>query len=239
MSIGAYAADYLLNATQVSYNKNGTTVTVKEALDDLYSKVPYNQGDLVKLKGDTSGDTFYVLYESKDTMEIFAKTNINRDTCATQANDVLGNTACAFSSEQYWGDTAGLNLNNVTGYKAGDVMDKVNIYARAKGAISGRLLTIQEVENLAGGTDWSNSTTVDTKIKDMLNGVGNTKNTGSSYTSNGCYENYWLGSDDERDASGVCQVSGYYSNAYSKFYRGLFGVRPVLNVYKSQVESAS
>ena len=98
MSIGAYAADYLLNATQVSQNKNGTTVTVKEALDDLYSKVPYNQGDLVKLKGDTSGDTFYVLYESKDTMEIFAKTNINRDTCATQANDVLGNTACAFSS---------------------------------------------------------------------------------------------------------------------------------------------
>ena len=245
-SIGAYAA-YLLNATEEKNKKSdGSTISVKEALDDLKSKAPkYSTGDIVKLKNDTSGDKFYVLYEGKDTMEIFAYTNIDKTNCNAQVNLAYGSTACAFSSQQYWGDTAGLNLNNVTGYVAGDVMDKVNIYAQSKrtlGAISGRLLTKGEVETLTGVTGTRRWNTIsNTKIRDMLDGVGNTANTGSSYTTNGRFENYWLGSGIEGNASLVWIVNGKYSYANRNNFGNSvdYGVRPVLNVYKSQVESAS
>ena len=240
-------ADYVLNATEVKYTKaDNSEISVKSALDDLYTKAPkYSTGDLVKLKNDTSGDKFYVLHETKDTMEIFAYTNIDRDTCDKQVKKTYGETACAFSSSHYWGNTTELNLNNVTGYVAGDVMDKVNIYAQAKrtlGAISGRLLTKSELENLTGVTVTSGWKTIsNTKIRDMIDGVGNTANTGSSTTSNGCYEEYWLGSGSDGYVTSVFFVDGERSSVvpgghtinYSR------GVRPVLNVYKSQVESAS
>ena len=233
-------ADYVLNATEVKYTKaDNSEISVKSALDDLYTKAPkYKTGDIVKLKNDTSGDKFYVLYESKDTMEIFAYTNIDRDTCDKQVKKAYGETACAFSSSQYWGSTAGLNLNNVTGYIAGDVMDKVNIYAQSKrilGAISGRLLTKGEIVNLTGNNSWSSIE--NTKIKDMLDGVGNTEN---SYN-NKHYENYWLGSGFESYTNHIWDVQGKNSDVGGNLlnYSNLFGVRPVLNVYKSGVESAS
>ena len=237
-------ADYVLNATEVKYTKaDNSEISVKSALDDLYTKAPkYKTGDIVKLKNDTSGDKFYVLYENKDTMEIFAYTNIDRDTCNKQVKLAYGSTSCAFSSTQYWGSTAGLNLNNVTGYAAGDAMDKVNIYANAKGAISGRLLTKSEVENLTGVTGTNRWNTIaNTKIRNMIDGVGNTANTGSTTTTNGHFEYYWLASGIENNVRGVWFVHGGGSVSDSGDFIGnnIYGVRPVLNVYKSGVESAS
>ena len=114
ISVGAYAA-YLINSTDVTYSKSdGNTISVKEALDDLYEKVPkYTRGQLVKLTNDPiSTDEYYVLYERKDTLELFAKTNIDKTTCDRQVNESLTITKCNFSSLRYWDNDKNLNVMN-------------------------------------------------------------------------------------------------------------------------------
>lgn len=229
MSVGAYAA-YLLNATEVSYDKNGTTVTVKAALDELYTKAnhdssaTFTQGQLVTYKG----EQFYSLtaVSSTDkTMEIFCKTNINPSTCSAQANAAYSTTACAFSGPNYWRSLfesgKRLDLNIVAGYPSDGAIGKAKSYATNKGALSGRLLTYDEAETLiiAGKTD-------------MVYGKGNTTQS---------FELYWLGSADENYGFVVWGVYGEDSSASGRGYGDdhRFGVRPVLRVYKSDVQNAS
>ena len=214
--VGVYAA-YLIDATQASYTKsNGTQVTVKAALDELYQKAPkFTRGQLVTY----AGEPFYVLYESDTTVTLFAKTNLNQDATA-QANAAVGTTSCAFSSSQYWTE-AGINLNNVNGYTTTDVMGRVNTYAKTKNAISGRLLTYEEANTLKNS------------YADMICGRGNTAQTNSSGLG---YECYWLGSLDPRVADCVWHVDG--SNSFlgdDAFFISGYGLRPVIEVYKSQV----
>ncbi len=226
-------AAYLLNATQVTYDKNGTTVTVKDALDELHTEVAnapkkvFDQGQLVTYKG----EEFYALYDVSSidtTMEIFAKTNLNQDATA-QANDTYSNTKCTFSSTNYWSSlwTSGtrLNLNNVTGYTSTDVLGRVDTYARTKGAIRGRLLTYDEANTLSS-------------FGDMIYGRGNTAQTNSSGLG---YECYWLGSSDGSYSHFVYFVYGNSSYLLDNNYNvsNSCGVRPVLTVYKSEVTNAS
>ena len=95
-----YAA-YTLAATDVSYTKsNGSTISVKAALDEVYAKVPKHQiGDEVTV----GGEQFYVLEwdNNCDTVNLISKYNLNTAGTAQQ-NAACNITACAFSSTNYW-----------------------------------------------------------------------------------------------------------------------------------------
>ncbi|MBR1884274.1 MAG: hypothetical protein IJ809_05010 [Clostridia bacterium] len=125
-------------------------------------------------------------------IELFAKLNLNYAATA-QVNATFSKTKCAFSSNQYWTGT-NKNLNNVTGYASGDVMDKVNTYVQTKGAISGRLLTYSEANSLR--IDYAS----------MIFGYRNTAQT----TYERGYLYYWLGTSTSSDASRVLHVGGDY-----------------------------
>lgn len=218
LNVGVYAA---LSATEVNYTKSsGTTVTVKAALDELYTKVPTKAiGDEVTV----GGEQFYVLNwdNNCDTVDLIAKYNLNTAGTA-QRNAAYGATACKFSSTNYWSSSfksSPFNLNDLIGFTSTDALGKAKSYGRSKGAVSSRLLSYEEANAL------KTKASSDTKIETMLLGKENT---------NG-YLRYWLGSAN--NASSVWCVYGsdstldYYGCGYSRD----FGVRPVITVLKSKI----
>jgi len=93
-------------------------------------------------------------------------------------------TACAFSSTNYWSSSftsSPFNLNDFIGYKATDAIGKVKSYGRSKGAVSSRLLSYEEANALQKASS-------NTKIDAMYRGTAN--------TADGCL-NYWLGSAND------------------------------------------
>ena len=179
-NVGVYAA-YALAATEVSYTKSdGTTVSVKDALDELNKKVPTKSiGDEVTV----GGEQFYVLEwdNNCDTVNLISKCNLNKAGTAQQ-NAASGTTGCAFSSTNYWSSSftsSPFNLNDFIGYKATDAIGKAKSYGRSKGAVSSRLLSYEEANALNAKKN-SN-----TKIDAMYRGTANTANG---------YLYYWLGS---------------------------------------------
>ena len=227
MSVGAYAA-YLINATEVSYLKSdGNTISVKAALDDLRSKVTdestttYKQGQIVSY----NGEEFYVLYEGNDFIELLAKTNIASPNANKQEDLTFDRTAYKFSSTNYWGNATGLNFNLELPIGSSYAITFARKFAKNRSAQTGRLLTYQEVINLAGGTDWNSLT--DLTIKNMLNGAGNSQG----------YEIYWLGSNSESDTDIVWAVNGRDSQLQGYIYNtsNCAGIRPVITVYTSSV----
>ncbi|MBD8923498.1 hypothetical protein EGR52_08820 [bacterium] len=162
-SMEVYAA-YLLGATDVSYMKpDGTTVSVKEALDELYTKEKVNQS--TKEIGDevtVGGEKFYVLEWLSDSnvATLISKYELNSDGTAQSLTGVN----CVFSSINYWSSSfknSPFNLNDFEGYKDTDAIGKAKSYGKSKGAISSRLLLYEEANTLRTQMD-SNS-----KIKNM------------------------------------------------------------------------
>ena|GEM_PF-1829411 len=224
-NVGVYAA-YALAATEVSYTKtDGTTVSVKDALDELNKKVPTKSiGDEVTV----GGEQFYVLEwdNNCDTVNLISKYNLNQAGTAQQ-NAAYGTTKCAFSSTNYWRSSftsSPFNLNDFIGYEATDAIGKAKSYGRSKGTVSSRLLSYEEANALKAKKD-SN-----TKIDAMYRGTANTANG---------YLSYWLGS--ALDANSVWYVSGGDGSLYNYGFRGLSiggsgrGVRPVITVLKSKI----
>ena len=210
-------------ATEVSYTKPGTstTISVKDALDELNKKVPTHEiGDEVTV----GGEQFYVLEwdNNCDTVNLISKYNLN--TAGTAQQDAAyGTTACAFSSINYWRRSymsSPFNLNDFIGYTATDAIGKAKSYGRSKGAVSSRLLSYEEANALKAKKD-SN-----TKIDAMYRGTANTANG---------YLDYWLGS--AYDTNYVWRVYGHSgslgSNSFSDSY--YYGVRPVITVLKSKI----
>lgn len=223
LSVGVYAA-YALSATDVSYTKSdGTTVSVKDALDELRTGLPTKSiGDEVSLKN-YPNEKFYVLEwdNNSDVALLMAKYNLNQ-AGDEQQNAAYGTTACAFSSTNYWSSSftsSPFNLNDFIGFTSTDVLGKAKSYGRSKGAVASRLLSYEEAIAL------KTKASSDPKIATMLWGKANT---------NG-YLRYWLGSADY--ASDVWYVYGdgsiLYDVAYS--FSGSFGVRPVITVLKSSI----
>ena len=208
----AYAA-YTFAATDVSYTKpNGTTVSVKTALDEVYSKVPAHQiGDEVTF----GGEQFYIIADKGTTYDLLAKYVLN-SSCTAQEN---ADTDCAFSTSNYWsGETLPksspyLNLNTYLKVQndTGSAVYKANKYAKDKGAIGGRLLTYEEVMNLKDS------------YKDII------------FVTYGKSKNYWLGSASK--PSSVWRVYGSYGNvdSYNFSSSGYYGVRPVIDISKSAI----
>lgn len=210
LNVGVYAA-YVLSATEVSYTKSdGTTVSVKAALDELRTGLPTKSiGDEVTV----GGEQFYVLGwdNSRDTVDLIAKYVLNSAGTAQSSSE----STCTFSSANYWASSftgSPFNLNDFIGITSTDALGKAKSYGRSKGAVSSRLLSYEEANALKTKSS-SNS-----KIKSI-------------------YENgqwYWLGS--ARDASSVWYVSGNGSLTFNNYYVSSFaGVRPVITVLKSKV----
>ena len=220
-NVVVYAA-YALAATDVSYTKsNGSTISVKAALDEVYAKVPKHEiGDEVTV----GGEQFYVLEwdNNCDTVNLISKYNLNKAGTAQQ-DAAYGTTACAFSSTNYWESSftsSPFNLNDFIGYTATDAIGKAKSYGRSKGAVSSRLLSYEEANALKAKKD-SN-----TKIDAMYRGTANTANG---------YLNYWLGR--AFSTNNVWYVYGDIGSLSSDTfsYSGSRGVRPVITVLKSKI----
>ena len=220
-NVGVYAA-YALAATDVSYTKpNGTQTSVKEALDEVYAKVPSHEiGDEVTV----GGEQFYVLEwdNNCDTVNLIAKYNLNLAGTAQQ-NAAYTTTACAFSSTNYWSSSftsSPFNLNDFIGYTATDAIGKAKSYGRSKGAVSSRLLSYEEARKL------SSKESLNAKIKLMYRGNANTADG---------FLNYWLGSAGS--PSSVWHVSGSSGYLFADGFVGsdYYGVRPVITVLKSKI----
>lgn len=222
-NVGVYAA-YALAATEVSYTKPGTstTISVKDALDELNKKVPTKSiGDEVTV----GGEHFYVLEwdNNCDTVNLISKYNLNTAGTAQQ-NAANRTTACVFSSTNYWKSSftsSPFNLNDFMGYTATDAIGKAKSYGRSKGAVSSRLLSYEEANALKSKAS-SNE-----KIKTMYKGTANSANG---------YLDYWLGS--AVDAYNVWKLDGYFGGFNVYGYNALSayaGVRPVITVLKSKI----
>ena len=219
-NVGVYAA-YALAATEVSYTKPGTstTISVKDALDELNKKVPTKSiGDEVTV----GGEQFYVLEwdNNCDTVNLISKYNLN--TAGTAQQDAEnGTTACEFSSTNYWKSSftsSPFNLNDFIGYTETDVIGKAKSYGRSKGAVSSRLLSYEEA-NALKAKEGSNS-----KIKTMYRGTANSANG---------YLRYWLGSADSTKR--LWYVYGQDGSLFNNNFAHLHGVRPVITILKSKI----
>ena len=214
-NVVVYAA-YALAATDVSYTKsNGSTISVKAALDEVYAKVPKHQiGDEVTF----GGEPFYVIADKGTTYELLAKYVLNSE-AKKQEN---ANTCCVFSTSYYWlneklpNSSPYLNLNTYLKVRndTGSAVYKANNYAKSLGAIGGRLLTFEEAHSLKNS------------YRDII------------FVTYGKAKNYWLGS--ARDDLRVYHVAGdsfdfgtYHSGSYDSIYDG--GVRPVIEISKSAI----
>lgn len=220
-NVVVYAA-YALAATDVSYTKsNGSTISVKAALDEVYAKVPSHEiGDVVTV----GGEQFYVLEwdNNCDTVNLISKYNLN--TAGTAQQDAaFGTTACVFSSTNYWSGSftsSPFNLNDCIGYTATDAIGKAKSYGRSKGAVSSRLLSSEEANELKAKKD-SN-----TKIDAMYRGTANTADG---------YLNYWLGSADSTNNVWVVFGNSGRLNSRSFSNSYYYGVRPVITILKSKI----
>ena len=217
-NVGVYAA-YALAATEVSYTKSdGTTVSVKDALDELNKKVPTKSiGDEVTV----GGEQFYVLEWDNNcgTVNLISKYNLNRAGTAQQ-DATYGTTGCTFSSTNYWGSSSNINLNDFIGYKATDAIGKAKSYGRSKGAVSSRLLSYEEVNELKTKTN-------SISIYKMLYG--------RKPYGDGNYLRFWLGS-----ASSIKNNVWIVANDYGgvrpvEYNESNFGVRPVITILKSKI----
>ena len=224
-NVVVYAA-YALAATDVSYTKsNGSTISVKAALDEVYAKVPSHEiGDEVTV----GGEQFYVLEwdNNCDTVNLISKYNLNKAGTAQQnASSTI--TTCVFSSTNYWSSSnpsSQFNLNDFIGYRATDAIGKAKSYGSSKGAVSSRLLSCEEAKALKPKSNRNN------KINIMFRGSAN---------STDGYLDYWLGSANSTNSAwgvrGNEKNISAYPYEWSNSHGCYFGVRPVITVLKSNI----
>ena len=225
LSVGVYAG-YTLSATEVSYTKSDgtTTVSVKEALDELRAGLPTKSiGDEVTV----GGEQFYVLEwdNNSDVVTLMAKYNLNRAGTAQQ-DASTSVTGSKFSDTNYWSNETSypLNLNDYIGFSSTDALGKTKSYGRSKGALSSRLLSYEEANALA------TKASSNTKIATML--------WGRASSDNSCLI-YWLGSASGSEM--VHFVNGYHGQvSASDSWEGKYaypyeGVRPVITILKSKI----
>ena len=132
---------------------------------------------------------------------------------------------CAFSSTNYWWDSTNskmidANLNTCPLNGATSIITDAKAYGTKVGG-TGRLMTLEEVEDLGGSTsDWSTS-----GCPTWINKVDENKKL-----------NFWLGSADSNFCVWVVfgGNSFLYGDDYDDYDDG-FGVRPVIEISKSKI----
>ena len=176
------------------------------------------------------GENFYVIGFSADKTKVnlLAKYNLKAD---GSSQDTTGaNNPCVFSDTNYWsGETSyPVDLNNYklddsevqAKIKPTDAIEVAKRYGSNLGA-TGRLMKVEEVEDLGGST--SNTTTEDCPA--CIN-----------------TQNYWLGSADSDSFVWYVLGSaggGLYGSDFGGFgfdCGDVCGVRPVIEVLRSSIE---
>ena len=185
-----------------------------------------NVGETVKVKN----EYFYVLEKSDKTqgaVVLISKYNLTKDGSKQAPNAKRDDYAVEFSSSAYWIDAASsykdwdnvkFNVNDLTGYVVGDAMYKVNEYAKKLGAVSGRLITYEEVESLRN----------DYPI--MIGGQEN-----KAEETNAEYLDYYTASVRSFNLEKVYMVRGEHYPTL-EVDSALYGVRPVITISKKYVE---
>ena len=111
-------------------------------------------------------------------------------------------------------------------------MAKARKYANSKGAIDGRLLSRNDIEYFTGGTTFLEHFS-NTTIKNMLIGVANSQG----------YESYWMGTKyyDNNYPDAVYVFDGSSQEVVGIDYNSTYsaGIRPVITVFKSEVQPVS
>ena len=165
------------------------------------------------------GENFYVIADSDETnpnVTLLAKYNLNREGTA-QLNATASETACAFSSSNYWSGIEGItypyNLNDTATSEDTDAIAKARTYGAAKGG-TGKLMTKEEAETLA------------TNHAGIIYGT--------SIDATDGYLFYWLGSTDYEEVLGVVGV-GECVTFFNFYYDENVGVRPVVEISKSSI----
>ena len=167
------------------------------------------------------GENFYVIENSDETnrnVTLLSKYNLNTAGTA-QSNATYSETACAFSSTNYWSTIEGItypyDLNDTATSADTDAIAKARTYGTAKGG-TGRLMTKEEAEALA------------------TNNAGIIYGTSIEATDGYLY--YWLGSTFS-DSITIWFVNGYDSYLYSEYWGNdaVYGVRPVVEILKSSI----
>ena len=188
-------------------------------------------------------ETFYVLEdsdESKETVILFAKYNLNEEATAQAPNANDEDTGCVFSTSNYWSEedlnvTPKFNLNK---YEAviedtGSAVYKAKSYATTVFPeniedVEGRLLTYEEAIALEEAIETDETG----KIAEMLWGQANTQGDAN-------YLLYWVGSVDVSDYVWIVFGDSEKMNSdrfeYDFGYRDYSGVRPVIEVSKSAI----
>ena len=235
------------NGTGTSYAP-GDSVSLSENLT-LYAIWNYTTASVLSIGNEVSikGEEFYVLENSSNIQEdvtLLAKYNLDKNLDATtgkyyqKANATSSETACAFSSINYWaekwnqtesGVARRFDLNNEIEYGAvaeGDAIDRAKNYAQNTLDLTrnaGRLLTYEEANALQS------------TYGDMI--YGRTNQQGENTTN---YFYYWLSSACENYVGGVWFVDGYGDgDLLNDSYLNLdnhMGVRPVITVSKSLIQ---
>ncbi|MBQ9298595.1 MAG: InlB B-repeat-containing protein [Clostridia bacterium] len=231
------------NGTGTSYAP-GDSVSLSEDLT-LYAIWNYTTASVLSIGNEVfiRGEEFYVLENSSNTQEevtLLAKYNLDKNADETtgkyyqKANATYSQTACEFSSTNYWGSyTEDLNTYttdavaaaaNPAQTKANNAIMRARDYATSTigSGAEGRLLTYGEAN------------TLQSSYAVMINGIANTNTYGN-------YLCYWLSSSaDGSDVDYVWGVRGDYGDLYPNFYNYVddsnFGVRPVITVSKSLIQ---
>ena len=172
-----------------------------------------------------TNEEFYVIGfagTNNETVKLLAKYSLNEDSTIQYKNDEEGTTTyvCAFSTLGDLSFTEQENLNNNSILKADttSAVYKAMKYGEILGVTTGRLMTAEEVEAL-GGTRGSYTS--------------DCRSNGYSFVN---LADYWLGT--AASGSDVWMVDGgndFFSGYNYDGEKGMFGVRPVVEILKSNI----
>ncbi|MBE5822056.1 MAG: hypothetical protein E7311_05690 [Clostridiales bacterium] len=186
--------------------------------------VEYNVGDEVTI----GEEKFRVLKDNGSTLTLLTEKNITTSAPYIQSTSA---PTVVFSSTNYWNTYAESYPLNLNTYESEDIeitdaIEVAKAYARKIAedvgvAVTGRLLTLEEIEELDGNLD--SLSTANCPIWINKDDDGN-------------YLNYWLGS--AYNANMVWDLGGGGNNSVcmdSIFTDSIFGVRPVITISESAV----
>ena len=188
-----------------------------------------NRGDKVGTEVTVKGEPFYIFDDSdSNNIVLFAKYNLTKDGKKQAPDAMVEETKVEFSSEVYWEaaaknyndwDNKKFDLNTINGNKSGDAITKARDYAKALGAIEGRLITYEEVDSLRE----------DYPV--MIGGHDNNppNETGDKYL------NYYTASVRSFNIYKVYMVRGH-STPTIEVDSALYGVRPIITISKSLID---
>ena len=197
----------------------------------------YSIGQEVQVSNGSTYENFYVIGESKDTLTLLSKFNINISTKVQYTASTNYSTyKTVFSTSAYWScpnttnsycyesdGTTYYNLNNVTN-DAATAINAAKNYGNKLGG-TGRLLTREELGRLVTLPSTTGTMTGTTEMLKIINGA----------YANQKYIYYWLGSAYGGSAVWFVDANNSKLDYYGYTSGTYVGVRPVIEISKDKI----